>query len=349
MDRSPRRVALVSAALIATLLTLSFSPVVFFLGIQAGWLHLVVLAVLSFTIAYGTFHYSIERFLYRKIKIIYKTIHSFKLSGEKGPGKIRMGADVLSEVNQEVAEWAADKIREVKELRNTDDYRQEFIGNLAHELKTPLFSIQGYLETLIESDLEDRVLIRRFLDRAAGNCERLSGLIKDLDQINRLESGSIPLELSRFDLVDLTLTVISSLENLATERRINLHIANRDEARIFVEADKLRIEQVITNLLMNSISYGKEGGETRVRFYDMSDNILIEVADNGLGIAKEHLPRVFERFFRVDKSRSRNEGGSGLGLAICKHIIESHHQTISVRSTEGVGSTFGFTLKKFYS
>jgi len=257
-----------------------------------------------------------------------------------------MGEDVLGEVNQEVADWASEKIKEIKELTATDDFRKEFIGNLAHELKTPIFNISGYIDTLLDSELDDPELSRKFLQKAMSNCDRMSDLVKDLDQITRYESGNVPLEISRFDVVDLTRKTIDSLDHLAREKKISLRIKNPNERPIFVEADKLRITQVLTNLLVNSISYGRDKGETVLRFYDMDDNILIEVADDGIGIAKSHLPRIFERFYRVDKSRSRNEGGSGLGLAICKHIIESHNQTISVRSTEEVGSTFAFTLKK---
>jgi two-component system phosphate regulon sensor histidine kinase PhoR len=184
------------------------------------------------------------------------------------------------------------------------------------------------------------------LDRANSACERLIDLLKDLDQIAKIESGNMPLDLSRFDVVQLAKDTVDMLEPQALDRQVSLKLRNSNEKPIFVEADMKRVQQVFVNLLMNSIAYGKELGETRIRFYDMDDNVLIEIADDGMGIAIEHLPRLFERFYRVDKSRSRNEGGSGLGLAICKHIIDSHNQSISVRSTEGVGSTFAFTLKK---
>jgi two-component system phosphate regulon sensor histidine kinase PhoR len=262
--------------------------------------------------------------------------------------RTRMGEDILALVNSEVADWAEEKIAEVKELRATDNFRKEFIGNLAHELKTPLFSLQGSLETLMDTDLTDASVNRRFLEKATSACDRLLALIKDLDQIALFESGSVPLHPERFDLLELTRKSMEILEPLATEKGVTLSLRG-DERSVMVEADKGKIEQVVNNLLLNSIIYGKEGGESTVRYYDMEDNILIEIADNGVGIAKQHLPRVFERFFRVDSSRSRNSGGSGLGLAICKHIIESHHQTISVRSTEGIGSTFSFTLKKAQS
>jgi len=323
---------------------MSYGITVYLLDHNFEWLWVAVLLVLGFPISYFTVDFFIEKFLYRKVKIIYKTIHQLKTRGERT--KIRMGSDVLGQINQEVADWAEEKIREVKELQATDNFRRDFIGNLAHELKTPLFSIQGYIETLIDGDLNDSNQTRKFLEKANTSCDRLSALIKDLDQITRFESGNVPLEISRFDVVVLSRKVTDVLDQHAKDKGIRLVLRHAGEKPIYVDADKGKVEQVITNLVVNSINYGKLSGETRVRFYDMDDNILIEVADDGIGIAKSHLARIFERFYRVDASRSRNEGGSGLGLAICKHIIDSHNQTITVRSTEGVGSTFGFTLKK---
>lgn len=343
--RTPVSVALASALLITGLLAATYFLLIYILEKEFEWLWLFLLLILGFAISFGIVYYFIERFLYHKVKIIYKTIHMLKTQGDGKP-RIMMSNDVLSEVNNRVADWADEKIREVKELRNADNYRREFIGNLAHELKTPVFNIQGYIDTLLDTDLEDAELNRKFLTRAAGSCDRLADLIQDLDQINNFESGNIPLDLKRVDVVDLARQAIEQLEPQSRQKNITLKLRNSNEKSIFVEADAKRIMQVFVNLLSNSISYGTEGGETRIRFYDMGDNILIEIADNGIGIALEHLPRIFERFYRVDKSRSRNEGGSGLGLAICKHIIDSHNQSISVRSTEGVGSTFSFTLKK---
>lgn len=343
-DRTPRSAALASAFLITILISLVGGTLVVLFDKSYDWWWLLMLPLISFPVSYFTIHYYIEKFLYHKVKIIYKTIHSMKSRGERT--RISMSEDVLGQINREVADWAEERIREVKQLQATDNYRREFIGNLAHELKTPLFNIQGYLETLIDGNLDDQTVTRKFLEKATAGCDRLAALIKDLDQITRFESGSMPIEWSRFDLVELSRKCIESLDQRAREQGVKLVLRNQNEKPIMVSADKGRIEQVIVNLLVNSINYGKEGGETRIRFYDMEDNVLVEVADDGIGMAKHHLVRVFERFYRVDASRSRNEGGSGLGLAICKHIIESHGQTITVRSTEGVGSTFGFTLKR---
>jgi two-component system phosphate regulon sensor histidine kinase PhoR len=343
--RTPRQVSLASAGLITGLLAITYFLLIYLLEREFSLIPLLILLSFGFSISYGIVYYFIERFLYHKVKIIYKTIHSLKRQGDART-RIQMSTDLLTEINKEVADWADEKIREVKDLRKAENYRREFIGNLAHELKTPVFNVQGYIETLLDTDLEDSALNRKFLDRANSACERLIDLLKDLDQIATIESGNMPLELSRFDVVQLAKVTVDMLEPQASERQVSLKLRNNNEKAIFVEADMKRIQQVFVNLLMNSIAYGKELGETRIRFYDMDDNVLIEIADDGMGIAMEHLPRLFERFYRVDKSRSRNEGGSGLGLAICKHIIDSHNQSISVRSTEGVGSTFAFTLKK---
>lgn len=343
--RTPRQVSLASAGLITGLLALTYFLLIYLMEREFSLIPLLILLSLGFSISYGIVYYFIERFLYHKVKIIYKTIHSLKSQGDARP-RIQMSTDLLTEINKQVAGWADEKIREVKDLRKAENYRREFIGNLAHELKTPVFNVQGYIETLLDTDLEDKELNRKFLDRANSACERLIDLLKDLDQIATIESGNMPLELSRFDVVQLAKDTVDMLEPQALDRQVSLKLRNSNEKPIFVEADMKRVQQVFVNLLMNSIAYGKELGETRIRFYDMDDNVLIEIADDGMGIAIEHLPRLFERFYRVDKSRSRNEGGSGLGLAICKHIIDSHNQSISVRSTEGVGSTFAFTLKK---
>jgi two-component system phosphate regulon sensor histidine kinase PhoR len=343
-ERTPRGVALASALLVTGLTAISYAMTVYFLDHNVEWLWIAVLILLGFPISYFTIHFFIEKFLYHKVKIIYKTIHQLKSRGERT--RIEMGSDVLGQINEEVADWAEERIREIKELQAADNFRRDFIGNLAHELKTPLFTIQGYLETVLDSDMGDQVTARQFLEKANKSCDRLAGLIKDLDQITRFESGNVPLDISRFDVVDLSRHCTESLEQMASEKNITLTLRNPNERPIYVNGDKGKIEQVILNLLVNSINYGRENGETRIRFYDMADNILIEVADDGIGMAKHHLARVFERFYRVDTSRSRHEGGSGLGLAICKHIIESHGQTITVRSSEGVGSTFGFTLQK---
>ena len=257
-----------------------------------------------------------------------------------------MKKDPINVVNQEVIDWATKRREEITELRTQEAYRREFIGNLAHELKTPMFNMQGYLFSLLEGGLDDDKVKYEYLSRADKNLERLIDLVESMDSITKLESGKESLKMERFDLVELAKECRDSLELTAQQKEISLSFRDNTGKPIWVRADKRKVMQVFTNLVVNSINYGEKGGETEIRFYDMDVNILVEIADNGLGIAEQHLDRLFERFYRIDKSRARSQGGSGLGLAIVKHIIEAHDQTINVRSTEGVGSTFSFTLEK---
>jgi len=344
--RSPRAIAFWIAAVIA--LFVSILLFLFFLYFHQAFEYfffILILGVLSGLTSYWLTSRFIEKFLYQKIKIIYKNIHTFKSQTEKKPS-IVMSEDILQDIESEVSQWVEDKIKEVKQLKETDSFRKEYIGNLAHELKTPLFGIQGYLETLMDDDLEDKERIKLFVSKANRQADRLSELIIDLDLITKLESGAMPLNQGKFDLIALVQKVMVDLEDYAATKGIRLFVKEGSPKQLMVLGDASKIEQVLTNLISNSIHYGQENGEVKLRFYDMEEHILCEVADDGIGIAKEHLPRIFERFYRVDKSRSRHDGGSGLGLAICKHIIEAHQETLTVRSTEGIGSTFAFTLRK---
>ncbi|MEC8368417.1 MAG: ATP-binding protein, partial [Bacteroidota bacterium] len=284
-------------------------------------------------------------YIQERVRIIYKTIRRFK--GSSSNLNLDMSSDIVEQVNQDVMAWAESQIDEITNLRETDTFRKEFIGNLAHELKTPIFNIQGFILTLLEGGIEDPEINRKFLLKAAKNVDRMSGLLEDLDVITKMEAGNLDIELVPFDLLDILRETIESLEPKAKRNNIELRITKgMDGSKVMVLGDAAKLVQVLTNLIVNSINYGNEGGQTVVRYYDAEDSILVEVADTGIGIREEHLPRVFERFYRVDKSRSRHAGGSGLGLAICKHIIETHGQTINVRSTYGEGSTFSFTLEK---
>lgn len=258
---------------------------------------------------------------------------------------VSMTEDIISEVAVETESWAKERQQEITKLKEQAQFRRDFLGNLAHELKTPVFSIQGYLLTLLEGGLEDENVNRKFLERASFATERMTAILEDLDEITKMEVNRYELNLSRFDLVKLTKDIIESAEEHKPDKKVNVRLQKNYDP-IFVKADKGKISQVITNLILNSINYGKEEGNTVIRFYPMDKVIMTEVADDGPGIEEKDMPRLFERFYRVEQSRNRNEGGSGLGLAICKHIIESHHQTINVRSTYGAGSTFTFSLPK---
>ena len=243
-------------------------------------------------------------------------------------------------------QWVKDQQTTIKNLQTLESYRRDFLGNVSHELKTPIFNIQGYVHTLLDGAIEDKQLSYKYLDRAAKNIERLQTIVEDLESISKLELGELVLEMSKFDIKILTEEVFEELELLAEEKNIRLKFKEGASIGYNVFADREYIRQVLVNLINNSIKYGKEGGVSKVSFYNMENYILVEVADNGAGIEKQDLIRIFDRFYRVDKSRSRSAGGSGLGLSIVKHIIEAHHQSVNVRSTPGEGSTFNFTLQK---
>jgi two-component system phosphate regulon sensor histidine kinase PhoR len=287
----------------------------------------------------------INQLLFKKINQLFITVKNFRSSGDHPSAIPQYSSNEIDNLNQEILAWADDRKNEIERLKKLEVYRKEFLGNVSHELKTPIFNIQGYVLTLLDGGLEDETINRDYLMRAEKSVDRMITIIDDLEAISQLETGELQIEPERFDIAAMAKDVFEAEEMKATGKGIIL--AMPDEIKpVFVFADRFRVRQVITNLVVNSVKYGKEYGETKIRFYDVGDNILIEIADNGIGIGKEHLSRLFERFYRVDKSRSREQGGTGLGLAIVKHIIEAHTQTINVMSTEGVGTVFSFTLKK---
>lgn len=310
---------------------LYFSPVLFSLVI------IVVVAINFFIV-----RFFLEKYVFRKIKLIYKLIYDSKK--EKTAKDI--SNESLEDVNAKVIEWAESTKKEIATLKSLEEYRKNYVGNISHELKTPIFSIQAYLHTLLEGGLYDDNINMDYLKRAADNTERLQNIVEDLDIITRLESGQAELDIKRFDIKELVRDIFLDLKPIAKKKKISLMLKDGASQSFYVMADRESIRQVFTNLLVNSIKYGKEGGTTKVSFYDMESEVLTEVSDNGIGIDEKHLKHVFDRFYRVDSSRSRKQGGSGLGLAIVKHIIEAHDQTINVRSTLDIGSTFGFTIKK---
>jgi two-component system phosphate regulon sensor histidine kinase PhoR len=301
----------------------------------------------SFIVSFIIFYYLIEKYIYSKIKLIYKLIHNLKLGRDlRDALGEHISADPINDVELEVKEWAREKKTEIEELKKQEKFRREFLSNISHEFKTPLFAIQGYIEAIQDDDFEDLDMAHQFLEKAAKNVERLSYLIKDLDEISKLESGEMPINYSKFKINDLVKEVFESLEFKARQHQIKLVFKQKYDEPIMVNADREKIRQVLVNLIDNSFKYGKQNGTTAVSLFELHDQVLVEVTDDGMGIEEKYLPRLFERFFRTDSSRSRAIGGSGLGLAIVKHIVEAHQQTINVRSTEGIGSTFGFTIQK---
>ncbi|WP_324719867.1 sensor histidine kinase [Salinimicrobium sp. HB62] len=303
---------------------------------------LLIYAICCFVFAFLIIQYRVEVFIYKKIKKIYENVSMLSAS-PLNPEQVTTDMATLS---QEVQKFAEGKKLEIEALKVRDSYRKEFMGNISHELKTPLFTVQGYIETLLDGAMKDKAVRKQYLTRAAKGVERLVYIVQDLDMITKLETGDLRLNREVFDIVELVQNVFDLLEMKAAKKNISL-LFETTYAPIYVKADKERIQQVVTNLLVNSIKYGKNDGTTEVSIEEHSKRkIIIRVSDNGEGIQKQHIPRLFERFYRVDKSGSRKEGGSGLGLAIVKHLLEAHKEKIFVESTFGVGSEFSFTLKK---
>lgn len=338
---SPKYIALI-ASLIAAVLS-SVSVWLITRGIGATAINFVVVFGVSFFI----FSYLLKYFIHDRIKLIYRSIYKFKTQKDTGHNELdKTSADPIGEVSKEVLAWMIENKKEVDELKLQENYRREFLGNVSHELKTPIQSIQGYILTLLDGALEDKKVNRLFLEKASNSTDRLIELVDELTSISKLESDQSVVNIERFDIAKLADEVIEMVEKQAIDKAISIRFKKQNAKSVPVLADKAKIRQVLINLVVNAIKYGKQEGEVLIGFYDMDKNVLTEVTDDGYGIEAEHLPRLFERFYRTDKGRSRDQGGSGLGLAIVKHIIEAHKQTINVRSTVGVGSTFGFTLKK---
>ena len=279
-----------------------------------------------------------------------KPIYSIVLSRDVHTKEIftEMKEKHVEHISEELTAWADTNDKEIARLKETEQFRKQYLGNVAHELKTPIFNIQGYISTLLDGGLEDELINRKYLERTERSIDRLINIVNDLDTISKLESDMTRMKREQFDIVALTREIADQIEMDADKKSIKIVVKGSENipTPFWVMADKHFIGQVMVNLLINSIRYGKEGGLTKVTFRDLLDRILIEVEDNGVGIGKEDIPRVFERFYRTDKGRSREQGGTGLGLAIVKHIVEAHGERISVRSELGVGSTFSFTLKK---
>lgn len=342
---TPQQIAIFCATIPLVVITFILGIIYRLYG-QMHWWHLIIVPVMAGAISYVCFYYALEVFIYRRIKVIYKTIYKLKAPKEIKNTGIDMRSEIIGDVSQQVLDWANTNMAEIEELKKNEEFRREFLGNVSHELKTPIFSIQGYISTLLDNPDEDKDIQMLYLDKASRNVDRLCTIVEDLESISKLEAGVLTLEPRVFDIKALTIDIFELMELQAKEKNIQMTFKEGNERAYLVEGDKDRIKQVLVNLVSNSIKYGKMNGVTTVGFYDMHEQVLIEVSDDGIGIEEKNLGRVFERFYRVDKSRSRAAGGTGLGLAIVKHIIEAHRQTINVRSTYGNGSTFGFTLKK---
>lgn len=294
---------------------------------------------------YIVFYYTLNNFIIKKIKPLFDTIDTLQMPAEKLYESIEDGR-LLTEIDDKVMEWARSKVDEIALLKSNEKYRKEFLGNVSHELKTPLFNIQGYILTLIDGGLEDENINMKYLKRTDKNINRLISIVKDLETISKLETGDRLLEFSNFDVLQLINEVFEMQEIRAKKKGIELRFAEKYSGPFFVKADKKTISDVLSNLIINSIIYGKEKGHTTATIEAVNNKVLISIEDNGIGIDKKYQKRIFERFFRVDKSRSKIQGGTGLGLAIVKHSIEAHKQTITVNSQPDIGTKFTFSLEK---
>src|ERR1700730_16596784 len=337
---SPKQLSAFTAALLAVPISLGIFFLTGSLLIGTGSL------VIIFSGSYGLILFTLEKFIYRKIKLIYKLIHQTKATKkEEMYFKYILPQKGIDEVREDVEKWAEKRNEEIELLRQNEAYRKEFLQNLAHEFKTPIFAIQGYVDTLLNGALEDEVVSKKFLENTSRNGDRLVNLMNDLDEISKLERGEQLLYKQNFIIQELMKEVFDSLSITSAQKNIRYSFKKGCEAPITVFADKEKIRQVLINLVENAIKYGKINGSIVASSYKTDEKtVLIEISDDGIGIDEEHLHRIFERFYRTDAARSRDKGGTGLGLAICKHIIEAHGHSMHVRSTSDVGTTIGFTL-----
>lgn len=336
--------AIRSSSLITILLIGLFSAWLWYTGsLTEAWYYIPAIAAITFGVCFAVIQIRVQKYIYRRIKRIYDDVSLLEASSMPSNPVITD----MSTLTKEIEKFAKDKKIEIDTLNIREEYRKEFLGNISHELKTPLFTVQGYILTLLDGAMNDKNVRKKYLQRAAKGVERLIYIIKDLDLITKLEIGDLNLKMEDFDIIELIQNIFDLLEMKASKKNIDLTFDMEYKAPILVHADREKIEQVISNLLVNSIKYGQENGTTEVSVENLIKNkVIIRITDNGEGIPQEHIPRVFERFYRVDKSGSRQEGGSGLGLSIVKHIIEAHGEKIYVESVTDVGSEFSFTLEK---
>ena len=340
---TPQKLSITSSIIIT-----AFTAILMMIAHWLGWTFwLPIFIAVLFLISYFTTLYILSILINDKITPIYKTISEVPFEMKRITKLMHGNRDLIAEVDQEVKLWAEDKLAEIERLRELEKYRKDFVGNVSHELKTPIFNIQGYILTLLDGGLEDPKINRLYLERTEKSIDRMIRVVEDLESITKLESGELKINKEPFDLVKLTEEVFEFELRDSKARRISMNLVVPPNKPVFVMADKKRIFEVISNLVGNAIKYGKKGGNVNVVFYDMDKMVLIEVSDDGIGIEKKDLIRIFERFYRVDKSRSRIQGGTGLGLSIVKHIIEAHEQTIHVKSQVDKGTTFTFMLEKY--
>ncbi len=301
---------------------------------------------ISFIVSFFVIYFLYNNIIFEKIDRLYLLVKAQQPKEIPNTEFQLDEVDAIDRLEDEIKKLAQERIKEADQSRNLDSYRKEFLGNVSHELKTPIFNIQGYLSTLIDGGINDPTINLEYLKRADKSVDRMIQIIDDLETISQLEVGTLELELETYDIAQQIKDVLEALELQSSKKGIKLQLAKKYDKPIYVKADKFRIRQVLVNLVTNSIKYGKENGKTTLSINLFDEQVIVEIKDNGIGIAEKHLPRLFERFYRVDKGRSREQGGTGLGLAIVKHIIEAHGETIDVTSVVNEGTTISFTLKR---
>lgn len=333
----------VKSALYITLFSTGLVAILLYFFFEVSANFLIYFAVSIGAFSFFVLQYRVEHFIYRRVKKIYDDVSLLESSTFRN----QPVTTDMATLTREVKKFASEKKLEIEMLKVREEYRREFLGNVSHELKTPLFTVQGYLSTLLDGAINDKTVRKKYLERAEKGVERLIYIVQDLDMITKLEVGDLNLDTTDFDIIKLIQNVFDLLEMEASKKDILLLFDMKYNKPIMVHGDREKIEQVVINLIVNSIKYGKDKGSTEVSVESLTDNkVIIRINDNGEGIEKQHISRLFERFYRVDKSGSRDAGGSGLGLAIVKHIIEAHHEKIYVESQFRVGSEFSFTLEK---
>ncbi len=342
MSLSPRLIALLLACLISAL-TLAF--LAFVEGVTSTMLFVV--GISSFIISFFLVFYAIELLVFREVNKMYKTIHKLKIRDFNISRKsIIKNANPFKKLNDEIFVYVAKKQKEIDELKRLELFRREFLADVSHELKTPIFAAQGFIHTLIDGAVDDERVRDKFLSKAAKSLDGLDALVKDLVALSQLETGEVQMSFERVDLAHITQELFEQLEKIAHAKQTTLQLKTAHPGPIWVKADSQRIMQVMTNLIENAIKYGNENGHVQVSLDDDKKHIMVSIKDDGPGIAPEHLSRIFERFYRVEKSRSKDRGGTGLGLAIVKHILNAHKSKISVMSKVDKGTSFRFKLER---
>ena len=341
----PVHISIATSLLLSLVVCFFFYFISLFFFEAVPFFTLFILYVIVFLLSLTSLKILYSQYIFGNLNKIYREIIKLKNPNEPIRSFQESGTDITSEIQNVLVGWSKESKQEIDNLKQLEIYRREFLSNVSHELKTPIFSAQGYIHTLIDGGIDDVDINVLYLNKAAKSIDRLVSMVDDLESISKLEAGELIVEIRTFDLTDLIHDAIDSLEIQSKEKKINLSIVEESKRPIYVNGDRDLVRQVIVNLLVNSIKYGVQGGETIISYADGGDKIIVDLADNGIGIEKVHLARLFERFYRVDKSRSREQGGTGLGLAIVKHIIEAHHQYISVQSEIGKGTTFSFSLQ----